>query len=253
MPPIILLLVATFGAVLGSFGNVLIFRLPKGRTLGGRSKCPHCGHTLRWNDLVPVFSYLALLGRCRTCRKPISSQYPLVESASAGLAVLSLFIVPSLPLAPILFFALWLLLLLAVIDGRTGTVPDALSIPFIALSILFALLREPLAIGIAVDLALAILIGAGFFGAQWIMSRGRWVGSGDIFIAAGIAALLGSPVLAVIAIGMSYILGALFAVVLLLLRQKTLASHLAFGPFLACGGLLTLLWGEEFLRILRII
>ncbi len=89
----ILLLPACFafvlGAVMGSFGNVVVLRGEKRESLGGRSHCPHCKTTLRWTDLVPVLSFLMLRGRCRACKAPISWQYPLVEGASGVLFLLA--------------------------------------------------------------------------------------------------------------------------------------------------------------------
>ncbi len=240
------------GAVLGSFGNVLIYRVPESKTITGRSHCPHCRRTLVWFELVPVLSFVFLLGRCRTCKKPISWQYPLVEGASALLAVSALAFAPDPLCALPLGIALWLLLLLAIIDARTGTVPDALSIPFILSAVAWGLLRQPFTAAASVDLAYAVLIGAGFFLAQWALSRGRWVGSGDIFLAAGIGALVGTPALTVLALALSYIIGSLVAVVLLLFRRTTLASDLAFGPFLAIAGIAALFHGELLLKLLKV-
>ncbi len=248
-----LVFVALCGAALGSFGNVLIYRVPEGRGVGGRSGCPRCGRTLRWFELVPVLSYVALGARCRTCRDAISIQYPFVEASSTCIALAAISLASGLPAALFLGLALWLLLLLAIIDARTGMVPDALSVPFILTAAAFALLRGPLTAEALSDLFFAVAGVTGFFLAQWILSRGQWLGSGDIFLAAGIAALLGSPMLACVAVGLAYMIGALVASVLLLLRKTTLAGKLAFGPFLACGGVITLLWGQELLRLLRLV
>ncbi len=248
----LLVFVALFGAVLGSFGNVLIFRVPAGKSINGRSHCRQCGRTLTWFELIPVFSYLFLLGRCRTCRTRISPQYPLVEGVSAMLFVSAFLSAPDLLCAFFLGIALWLLLLLAVIDGKTGTVPDALSIPFILASAGWALFRAPMTETLLVDLLLAMVIGAGFFGLQWILSRGKWVGSGDIFLAAGIGALLGSPALIILAVALSYIIGSVIALLMLSLRRTTLASDLAFGPFLALAGIIVLFQGEWLLMMLGV-
>ncbi len=172
---------------------------------------------------------------------------------SAGIAVFALVFSPSLPGALFLGLALWLLLLLSIIDARTGMVPDALSIPFILAAAAWALVRNGLSTDALTDLFFAVAGVTAFFLAQWILSKGRWLGSGDIFLAAGIALLLGSPLLAGAAIGIAYITGACIASVLLVLKRTTLASQLAFGPFLALGGVITLVWGQELLRILRLV
>ncbi len=241
-----------FGVLLGSFGNVLIFRVPANRSINGRSHCMHCKHVLSWFELIPVLSYLGLRGRCRKCHKHISFQYPLIELLSGCIGVLAVMHVPAL--LPAFFFgvSLWLLLVLAVIDGRTGTVPYTLSIPFVASSLLYTLLLGPLTQGAGINLAASIVIGAGFFGLQWIISRGRWVGSGDILLGAGVAALVGTPPLTLIALGLSYIIGAVIAVGFLAARKKTLAAALPFGPFLACGAAITIWYGDTALSVLGV-
>lgn len=227
-----------FGLVFGSFGNVLIYRLPEGRTLGGRSMCMKCGRALNVLELIPLFSFIGLGGKCRTCRVELSWQYPLVELGSGLLFVFAL-LHSNFALLPaaILSLCLWLLFLIAVVDARTSLIPDALSLPLIALAMLLQVMRGSL------DLS-GLLVGSLFFAAQWGVSRGRWVGSGDILLGAGIGALLGSWQRAAVFLFCSYITGALIATLFLTVGRKTLKDPLPFGPFLVFGAFLTLIFGE---------
>jgi len=229
------------GLVFGSFGNVLVYRIPDRRTILGRSQCRFCRRTLRPWELLPVFSYIWLMGRCAGCKLRISPQYPIVELLSGFLFVFSLIYhqynpVPALPMA----FAFWLLMLIAVVDARTASIPDAFNIPFVLISGIYALIVGSFS-------PLAILIGAGFFFLQWSVSRGKWVGSGDIFLGAGAGALLGRWEYVIVFLFVSYITGALLASVLIIFDKKSLSGSLAFGPFLAVGTVVAFLYGGEIL------
>lgn len=230
MPQTLPLLIFLFllGLAFGSFGNVLIYRLPRGESIGGRSHCPHCKKTLSAYDLVPIASFLFLLGLCRRCKHPISSQYLFVEMTS-GLLFLVAGLTESSPLAAlVLALALWLLFLIAVCDAKTGGIPDALNIPFVLVAMLYGFLTNSFSL-------IAPLIGGGVFAAQWGLSRGRWVGSGDIILGMGMGFLLGTWQSITIALWFAYVLGAIIASALLVSRQKTLQSSFPFGPLLAVG------------------
>jgi prepilin signal peptidase PulO-like enzyme (type II secretory pathway) len=246
--PAALLVIAFFflaGAVMGSFGNVLIARLPNDETLGGRSHCTRCMRILRAIELIPVVSYLWLRGKCRGCKSAISPQYPLVEIASmllfgCALLIAGGFIVPAVPLA----LALWLLLIISIIDAKTMGIPDILSGPFALFALLATLSRTG-----SVDL-LAPLLGLAFFGGQWLLSRGYWVGSGDIVLAVGIGFLLGDWRLMLVCLLLSYILGAFVALGLMASKRVSRGDHVPFGPFLAAAAFLTLLVGKHLLPLL---
>ncbi len=234
-----LILFAVLGAVFGSFGNVLIFRLPAQQSIGGRSHCPHCGRTLRVSELIPVLSYVALRARCAGCRQPIHWQYPLIEAVSALFFVFALFqlhfaLIPALLLA----LALWLLLLIAIIDARTSLIPDALSFSLVLVALAYQVATEG-----SIDLT-GLLVCGGFFAAQWIISRGRWVGSGDILLGGGIGLLVGSWRGALIVLFFAYVIGAAVASILLLSRRKTIDQALPFGPFLVIGGYVAVVFGD---------
>ena len=237
-------LLLAVGLTFGSFGNVLVFRLPGKQSIRGRSRCPCCNRTLAPQELVPVVSYIILRGRCTSCKEPISCQYPLVELVSAILFLYALFHTQFNVLhALLLGFALWLLFLIAIIDARTQSIPDILNITFLIVGVAYGAATGRLE-------AVAPLVGAGFFAAQWGVSRGRWVGSGDIILAAGMGAMLGGWRQTVLAIGLAYIVGAGLISVLLIFR-KNVEQHIAFGPFLSLATFLTLIWGDWVLSMLN--
>ena len=227
-----------FGLVFGSFGNVLLCRFPLGESIRGRSHCPSCKKILREIDLIPVISFIFLRGRCHSCRTAISWQYPVIELVS-GLLFIAAACIATTPLTAILLaLAFWLLLIISVIDARTQGIPDIFSILFIATAFLYSGFSGWLD-------PIAILIGFGFFGSQWIISRGKWIGSGDVFLSIGLCALLGQINLVIFMLFSSYIFGAIVASALLLSGRITRQSYIAFGPFLALGTLLSLFLGER--------
>lgn len=217
------------GVCFGSFGNVLIYRLSKNVTLRGRSRCGHCKHTLSAADLVPVLSYIVLGGKCRYCKKSVSMQYPLVEAISGALFIAAYVAYPFEPVMALLIsFVYWLFFLIAVFDLRTSTIPDALSIPVIVLAVISQGIHGQFPV-------LAMLVGVLFFGLQWAVSKGAWVGTGDIFLAAGIGAFLGTPFLMCAALFFAYIFGAVVASYLLVTGVVSRKAHIPFGPFLVLG------------------
>lgn len=230
--------VMAIGMSLGSFGNVLIDRLPRGETLLGNSRCEGCNRTLRSNELIPIVSWLFLRGKCRTCGARIPVRLPLVEAVSGILALAAVEAVSFLPHAIPLFLALWALLLILVIDLRTSTIPDSLTLTAFAAAAAFQWLHAG-----AVPV-LAPVIGAGFFAAQWLVSRGRWVGSGDILLAAAIGMLVGTVQGAVWMLLIAYAFGANVAVILILSKRLARGSMIPFGPFLVIAGYLVLFLGE---------
>ena len=233
------------GLILGSFGNVLICRVPQHESIRGRSHCPRCKHVLSPWELIPLLSFFALAAKCKNCSKSISWQYPLIEAASGILFGLAFLHEPASPAtALILALCIWLLLLMAVIDGRTGYLPDGLNLPFVALGISYAALHPPFD-------TTGVFLGGGFFLIQWLSSRGRWIGSGDVILGTGIGALLGAWEHVMLFLFLSYITGGIAAGFLLWKGQKKLNSHLSFGPFLSASAVVCALWGQQILDALQ--
>lgn len=237
-----------FGAIVGSFLNVLIVRRGTGYGLRGRSACASCKKRLAAHDLIPVVSWMALRGRCRHCGSAISVQYPLVEGVTSVL-----FGVVGGMALPLLSSALACamvasLVAIATYDIRHTIIPDAWVGVYVlcASSLAFAGGAHPL----------LIAIGAGVcatpFFMMWFLSRGRAMGLGDAKLALGIGALLGVP-LGLFAAGLSFVLGSAFFLPLLAVSHMrssgrpalrvTMKSEVPFGPFLTISFLLV--WVTE--------
>ena len=229
------------GLAFGSFANVIIYRLPHRESICGRSRCPHCKHVLEPRDLLPLLSFIILKGKCRYCGERIAWRYPLMELSVGIIFLFALSLFPAhLPVALLFALTLGILLIIAVIDAETQRIPDALNIPFLLFALFFAIFTQSFTV-------VGPLVAAGFFFAQWFVSQGKWVGSGDIILASGVGFLLGDWPRVVLAIVISYIIGAAVGSVLLLSGKKTRHDHLPFGPFLALGTLFVLIWGDDIL------
>ena len=231
-----ILLFAFIGLLLGSIGSVLVSRLPMGEAVLGHPRCPHCGVVLRTLQLIPLVSFIALGGRCSKCEAEISWMYPALEAGSALLFVLALWPASSVLGAFILGCGLWALLLIAMVDLRTQTIPDPLNLLLCAIGVAAVFTRG------SIDL-LSLLLGAGFLGLQWKLSNGRWVGSGDVFLMVGLALVLPSVVAMAFTLLFAYAFGAAAALTLLAAKRTTLESHIPFAPFLALAAAVVLLLG----------
>lgn len=262
-----LIFAGTLGLIIGSFLNVVIYRYNTGKTILGRSFCFACRVTLRWTELVPVFSYLIRRGRCRACFSFISPQYPLVEFITAlifaGLAYrYNPFIEgwwPTIFLLILYWVVASVLMVIAVYDLRHKIIPDDFSYAFIGLAFLapFFIYAGQL-LGILVRLANGLL-GAGVlflvFWGLWRYSEGRWMGFGDAKLVIGIGLLLGL-LEGVTAVILAFWLGAIVGLGLILLdRSKltkkfphlSLKSEIPFAPFLVLATIIALIWDLNFL------
>ncbi|MGB6686876.1 MAG: prepilin peptidase [Terracidiphilus sp.] len=277
---------ALAGLAFGSFLNVCVSRWPRKMSIvKPRSYCPNCGRTLTWWENIPLLSWLALRGRCRTCRAWIGWRYPLVELAIGALWAheclhcLNSISRPGLisydfhsALAAAIGYAIleWLLVALAVLDAEHFWLPDWITIPGIALGILYQLTTSAIESFMwffkegflwAMEKTLfAILVAAGFIllirFVYWLIRRREGMGLGDAKLMAMLAAWLGLPgVLLSFAVG--EVLGALVALVLLgakSVRKESGAwalKKLPLGTFLCIGGLIDVLWGERIIDAYR--
>jgi prepilin signal peptidase PulO-like enzyme (type II secretory pathway) len=253
-----------FGLVIGSFLNSVVFRLHKKQTfLVRRSYCPKCKHELGSADLVPLLSFLIQKGRCRYCRAKISWQYPLVELAAGIIFVLAFlkYFSPILLLQPqnwdqeiIYFFRdlfyISILIIFFVYDLKYYLISDKVVavflISFVAInSVLIAAGWQ--SVGSFLNLAIAALAGGLFFLIQILISKGKWVGGGDVRLGLVMGLMLGWPGLAV-ALFIAYTSGAVVGIVLLFSKIKKMKSMIPFGPFLALGTFVALLYGERILE-----
>lgn len=253
----VLAFVFVLGLVVGSFLNVVLARLHTGESIVcGRSHCPRCQTTLAYRDLIPVVSYLWLKGRCRTCQQPIDTQYPVVElmvGVCFALEYLRLFVgwhVPPVALLhPVLFFVrdmgcFCALLVIFVYDLRHTLILDRVTLPVMGFVFFMNLwLGMPWH-----TLLLGALVVGGCFLFQFLISKGTWVGGGDVRLGVLMGLILGFP-LSVVALFLAYVLGAVVAVYILIKRKKGLRSEMAFGPFLALATMLVLVFGEQLLTL----
>jgi len=202
--------------------------------------CPKCSEQIALWDNIPLVSFILLRGKCRKCHTGISVRYPLVELVSALLFASTMLVTNLWTIQFLLGLCLWLLFCIAIIDARVQGVPDLLNIPLVVLALSYALLSKQFD-------WLSVVVGVGFLGAQWVVSLGRWIGSGDLILIAGISLLVGAWPYMVICLFIAYILGAAIAAVLLMLGRKKRCDALAFAPFLVLSTFITIHFGEAIL------
>lgn len=241
-----------FGLAIGSFLNVLIYRLPRNLPITGRSFCPHCRKKLSWRDNIPLLSFMVLNGKCRLCRYPIGWQYPVVELVTGVLFVLTQIHLEGvgsnhLPGAQLGYylFIISSLIVIFFTDLFDGIVPDAVSYPAIGLSVLFYSITTPLSI---TNLLLPA-VGAFLFLALNVFTRGGGLGFGDVKLALVMGYFLGWPGIG-IALYLSLLTAATVSVLLVLLGKKTMKSTIPFAPFLTASTIATFFFGDVMAEIL---
>ena len=231
-----LFIIIFLGLVVGSFLNCLIYRLEKNKSfLKGRSFCPLCHHKLEWKDLIPVLSFLFLKGKCRYCHKKISWQYPLVEIFTG----LIFFLIFNFQLPIFNFVIAPFLIVIFVYDLKHRLIPDKIVYPAIAISFI----NIALDFSSAVNYLLAAFGAAAFFLIVVLLSRGKWMGVGDIKLAFLMGLVLGFPNI-LVALFMAFFAGAAIGILMIAFYGKSLKSEVPFGPFLAGGTLIAVFFGE---------
>lgn len=252
----VLFLVFTFffGACIGSFLNVVIIRLhqKKGGILSGRSECPSCKKVLGFFDLIPLVSFLFLRGKCRNCQNTISWNYFLIEALTGTLFALSsymlwpehfVYIESFALMVSVYWFYIAVLVAITFYDLYYTIIPDAISLP--AIVIAFALTVFPFTPTIS-DALFGALIPFTFFALQIVISKGKWIGGGDLRLGLLMGAMLGvSQVL--VALFLAYFIGSIVGIALILTKKKTAQSKIPFGPFLSAGTFIALFWGQYIL------
>lgn len=223
------------GAVLGSFYNVLIYRLPRGISLiSPPSHCPHCGKSIGWQDNIPILSYLLLKGRCRHCGAKISPRYLMVEVVSGLLAILCRVRFEEALTSLIFFIFFSILLVASFIDWDTFILPDSLTLGGLAFGLLTSLFREDFSL--TESLTGAFLGGFSFLIVYLYykkLRRMEGLGLGDVKLMAFIGSFAGLwGVLYAVFLGS--LLGLLYALPIIV-KNKSLQFALPFGPFLSLG------------------
>ena len=236
------IIVFLYGIIIGSFLNVCIYRLPKKENIvTTRSHCMQCGYQLKWYDLIPLFSWLALGGRCRKCKAKISVQYPIIEALN-GVLYLLVFARFGVSTECLLYCLLAsALIVLSVIDFRTYEIPFGINVFIAGLGL----------VRILTDLSNWVEYVIGFFAVSlflyviYLLTRGRGIGGGDIKLMAASGLLLGwqCNILA-------FLLGCIIGSVCHVIRMRvTKAEHvLALGPYLSIGIFLCAMWGRELIN-----
>lgn len=234
------------GCCLGSFFNVVIYRLPaKLSIVQPGSHCPQCSRPIAFYDNIPLISYLILMGKCRHCRAPISFRYPMVEALTGTIALLLFqqYGFSMQLLGESIFVSL--LILIAFIDLDTFTIPNILSLPGIAAGLAFSFLTPRLSWQ---DSLLGILLGGGFLYAVAVayqfFRRQEGLGGGDIKLLAMIGAFLGSAGV-LFTIMLASVVGAMAGIAVMRRTRAGLTAMVPFGPFLSLGAICYLVWGQS--------
>lgn len=225
------------------------------RVINGRSMCPHCRRQLAWYENIPVFSYLFLCGKCRTCKKPIPRHFIFVEFGTALVFVFlawktlySPTVVPAVFLRDIVFSIL--LIIIFVYDWLYQEIlPGVVWVGALAGLCFNVFLGYNL-----LSMLIGLLVAGGFFLLQFIISKGKWIGGGDVRMGAMMGIWLGWPVV-LIALFLSYVSGAVAGLLLIAGDKKQLGSLIPFGTYLAMGTFVVLLWGQQimdwYMKLLR--
>ena len=247
--------VFVFGAVVGSFLNVVILRLNTGQSvISGRSKCFTCAKKLKWYELLPIVSFVFFRGKCSACKAKISWQYPIIEIITGLLFLLIFNFQFSIFNEFSLFFVLYffhlliifsVLIIIAIYDYHHQIIPNLFVWIFngLAFAGLFRIFNW--------NNLLAGFILFAFFASLWGVSRSRWMGFGDAKLALGIGWLLGITK-GIVAITLAFWIGAIVGVLLIYLNKNKygLKSSIAFGPFMILGTAVSFFWGEKIIGFL---
>jgi leader peptidase (prepilin peptidase) / N-methyltransferase len=276
-------ILVVLGLALGSFVNALVWRLheqergasrgskvkakkPKANAksaqpyslsiMHGRSMCPKCRHELAAKDLIPIFSWLTLGGKCRYCKKPISVQYPLVEAVAALLFLFSYVFWPN-PVtgSEVAMFVLWLAMLVGLIslviyDLLWMVLPDKIIFSLMGVALAQAVIRvfvadKPLIM--LLGIILGALVGGGIFYFIFQISKGKWMGGGDVKLGFLLGIVVASPAASFLLLFLAALSGTIVSLPLLLSHRLTKSSRIPFGPFLIFAAVVVVLSGHSIL------
>ena len=230
-----------FGITIGSFLNVCIYRIPLHQSIVMvSSHCMTCGRKLKWYDMVPVFSWLLLGGKCRSCKSKISLQYPVIESLN-GILYVVICLVNGMDLFSLIYCLMTsALLTLSLIDWRTYEIPPGINGFLFILGVAAAVLDR----GNLLSHLAGMVCVSGFLGILYLISRGRAIGGGDIKLMFACGLILGWK-----QIILAFLLGCIIGSVIHLIRIRVQGEGhvLAMGPYLSAGIFLAALWGNEWI------
>ncbi len=252
MPVIYYVFAFIFGAVVGSFLNVLIYRLPRRISIAApQSFCPNCKKPIKWYRNIPVISFILLGGRCHNCRNPIPLRYPVVE-ALTGLLFLYAFSRHALSYG-FFFIAFFLcaMVVVAFIDFSFQVIPDIISIPGIFIGIIYQLIKGDFLIG---------LVGMIFGGGLILLIRviggkvykKEVMGLGDVYLTAMIGAFVGFPYI-LPAIFVAALVGSVMGIIFIISTHQSRESPIPFGPFLGLGGAVVIILQPQFHQLFALL
>ncbi|MFC1640492.1 prepilin peptidase [Patescibacteria group bacterium] len=244
------------GLIIGSAINALAYRIKvKKKFTKGRSFCPHCKHTLGPLDLIPVVSYLMQKGKCRYCKKKIGIHYPLIELLTAfsftGFYLFSGIIDPDIfatsdDLYKLIFGLVYISFLVFIIlyDAKNLLILDVVVYPLIIIAFLgsWVVFQTPLD-----EILMGGAVGFGFFALMHLMSRGKWIGMGDLKLGLALGLMFGLW-LFLVCLFFAYIFGAAISILMLARKKKKVGDKIPFGPFLAGAAIFTLIIGPHILN-----
>lgn len=244
------IIIITLGLLIGSFLNVCIYRIPRRESIAfPPSHCFNCGKNLKPLDLIPVVSYIFLRGRCRNCKSLISVQYPLIELLNS-LVYLLLFLHFGLTIEFGFYAALSsMLIVVSIIDYYHKIIPDRLNLIILVLGILFKLtsiivLKKE---SVLLDSIWGFLVGGGIFLLIAIVTNGA-MGGGDIKLMAALGIWFGLKEILLISL-LSFILGSVISIMLLIAKLKSRKDEVPFGPFICISAFLSLLYADEIIDL----
>jgi leader peptidase (prepilin peptidase)/N-methyltransferase len=243
---IVWLSVFILGIIIGSFLTVCVHRVPKGQSIAApRSACPDCGKQISWYDNVPLLSFLWLKGQCRVCQGAIAPRYPVIELIN-GLGYLLVFWRFGLTWASVVYAGLFSVFWVVTwIDWDHKIIPDVITLPGIVIGLLCSSLLLPTG---WLNSLLGILVGGGIlFFLAWIspyVFGKEGMGGGDIKFLAMVGAFLGWQQ-TLITLMIASVFGAVIGIGLLVLKVMKKGQYIPFGPYLALGALIAMLWGAD--------
>lgn len=236
------IIIFIFGITIGSFLNVCIYRIPLGESIvTAPSHCMTCGRKLKWYDMVPVFSWLVLGGKCRNCKSKISVQYPIIEGVN-GILYVMICAVNDLEWSSVIYcFMASALLVLSIIDWRTYEIPFGINVFLFVLGIAMTILDR----GNLVEHLIGMICVSGLLGILYLLTGGRAIGGGDIKLMFACGLILGWKLIL-----LAFFLGCIIGSVVHIIRMsvKKAGRMLAMGPYLSAGILLAALWGNAWIN-----
>jgi len=242
------ILIFILGLIVGNFSNVCIHRIPINESIiYPASHCPKCRSSIKPIDNIPLLSYILLKGRCRNCGSRISIQYPVVEFLT-GIIYILIFLIYGLTIQSLIYIILSsALIIMAFIDLNKQIIPDVISLPGIVIGLILSFFVPYISF---INSALGVVVGGGIILVIGLVGsvifKKEAMGGGDVKLTAMIGAFLGWKY-TIISLFLGFFLGALAGIFLILSKIKSREDIIPFGPFIALGSIITILWGEKIL------